>query len=64
MYEPVARILWMFSPIPPADWEILAHCFRVSIDALDAVVLHVQQEAGGHLRVRRPGIEQRWAWRG
>ena len=30
MYEPVARMRWTFSPIPPAILEIMAHVFRVS----------------------------------
>ena len=29
MYEPVALILCMDNPIPPADWEIFAVCFNV-----------------------------------
>eukprot|EP00955_Chlamydomonas_euryale_P118130 366520-Chlamydomonas_euryale.AAC.6 len=30
MYDPVARMSWMFRPIPPADFEIVAHSLSVS----------------------------------
>ena len=30
MYEPVARMLWIDRPMPPADLEMAAHSFSVS----------------------------------
>jgi hypothetical protein len=30
MYDPVARMLCMLSPMPPADLEMVAHSLRVS----------------------------------
>jgi hypothetical protein len=30
MYESRARMLWMETPMPPANLEMQAHCFSVS----------------------------------